>query len=357
MILPSVALVLALVGLGTPQRADLPSDGLIRLQRTSCFGPCPVYSVTIDATGAVLYEGEKHVRALGRHTGNIAPSTVARLLATIKRIRFFDLRDAYRYIEHPDGTRTMIDDLATTIITVTVNGQTKRVESYFGAPASVAALQRQIDEAAGTKRWIFVDEATLTGLLRSGWLASSDEGAKLLQEAIRRDDVNVTRLLLEAGAGLDGSRENPWPVIGAARSAAMVHLLVKAGADVNQRPVGLDIARTPLMIASDKDAPVAEAILKAGARLEDLDGGRTALWYAACRGNWRVATVLLNGGANPRGGIDMPAVECARQGRQDEVVRRSRPPIFPDADAGMPTVEDFDRIIVLLERAQTQRKR
>lgn len=294
---------------------------------------------------------------LGRHTGNIAPSTVARLLATIERIRFFDLRDAYRYIEHPDGTRTMIDDLATTIITVTVNGRTRRVESYFGAPASVAALQREIDEAAGTKRWIFVDEATLTGLMRSGWLASSDEGAKLLQEAIRRDDVNVARLLLDAGAGLDGPAENPWPAIGASRSAAMVELLVKAGADVNQRPVGLDIARTPTDDRFGQGCARRGGDAQGRRRLEDLDGGRTALWYAACRGNWRVATVLLNGGANPRGGIDMPAVECARQGRQDEVVRRSRPPIFPDADAGMPTVEDFDRVIVLLERAETRRKR
>ena len=44
------------------------------------------------------------------------------------------MRDAYRVIENPDGTVTMVTDLPTTIVTITVNGRTKRVEDYVGAP-------------------------------------------------------------------------------------------------------------------------------------------------------------------------------------------------------------------------------
>ena len=36
------------------------------------------------------------------------------------------------------------------------------------------------------------------------------------------------------------------------------------------------------MSAAYKDATFADALVKAGARLEDLEGGRTALWDAAC---------------------------------------------------------------------------
>ena len=53
----------------------------------------------------------------------------------------------------PDGTVTVVSDLPTTIITVTTNGRSKRVESYIGAPDSVAALQREIDEAATRARF------------------------------------------------------------------------------------------------------------------------------------------------------------------------------------------------------------
>ena len=101
------------------------------------------------------------------------------------------------------------------------------------------------------------------------------------------------------------------------------------------------------MSAYYKDAGVTEALLKAGARVEDLDGGRSALWYAACIGNWRVVTVLLRAGANARGAADMSAVECTRRARQDEMNRRRTVP-----DRGRPTVEDFDHVIALLENAE-----
>src|SRR5688572_11462116 len=53
-----------------------------------------------------------------------------------------------------------------------------------------------------------------------------------------------------------------------------------------------------------RDNPLAvegEALLKAGARREATDNGRrTAVWYAACAGNWRVVAVLLRAGAKVR---------------------------------------------------------
>lgn len=132
----------------------------------------------------------------------------------------------------------------------------------------------------------------------------------------------------------------------------MVDLLVKAGADPNERPIDRVAARTPLMTTSYKDASVAEALLKAGAHVEDMDDGRTALWYAACAGNWRVVTVLLGAGANSRGSAGIPAIECARRARQDELNRRRT-----ILDRGRPTTEDFDTVIALLANAEKRRKR
>ena len=334
------------------QELQVPADALIRLQRTSCYGPCPVYTVTIDARGTVTYEGERSVRAAGRRTARVDPSVVARLLARADRIQFFELRDAYRVIEHPDGTSTMVTDQPTKIVTLTVNGRTKKVEDYVGAPESLAEFEREIDAAAGTKRWVFVDEDALEELARSSWLASSDKGAALLQQAIERDDVAIARRLIELGSDLDGPPDHRVPPLMSARSASMVELLVKAGASPNDRPIGAVAAQTPLMSTSYKEAAVAEALLKAGARLEDMDNGRTALWHAACAGNWRVVTTLLAAGANPRGSREMSAAECTRQARLSEVGRRRTV-----LDRGRPTVEDFDRVLSLLESAEKRTKR
>jgi ankyrin repeat protein len=274
------------------------------------------------------------------------------LLARAESIRFFEMRDAYRVIEHPDGTSTLVTDLPTKFVRVTANGRTKQVEDYVAAPDSLAEFEREIDEAAGTKRWVFIDEDALGELTRAGWLASSEEGALLLQQAIERDDVPIAQRLIELGADLDGPPDNRLPPLMSARSSAMVNLLVNAGADPNERPEGRVAARTPLMTTSYKDAAVAEALLKAGAHLEAVDGGRTALWQAACAGNWRVVTVLLRAGANPRGAADMSAAECTRQARRDEANHRRTV-----LDRGRPTVEDFDRVLALLEGVQTQKRK
>jgi uncharacterized membrane protein len=74
----AVAIGLA-AGPALAQEADVPSDTLIRLQRTSCYGPCPIYTVTIDAGGTVTYEGERSVRVVGRRTAQIETSTIARI--------------------------------------------------------------------------------------------------------------------------------------------------------------------------------------------------------------------------------------------------------------------------------------
>ena len=339
-------LVIGLAATACAQGVDPPPDTIIQLQRTSCLGTCPVYTVTIDARGTVTYVGERSVRVIGRRTAQIAPSVVATLLARAEAIRFFDMRDAYRVIEHPNGLVSSPSDLPTKIVTVTAIGRTKRVEDYVAAPDAMAEFEREIDEAAGTKRWIFLDESELEELVRSGWSASSEEGATLLEQAIERDDTSIARRLIELGSQLGGPARNPLPSLTSARSSSMVDLLVKAGADPNERAIGRVPPWPPLMRTAYRDAGVAEALLKAGARLEDLDNGRSALWYAACAGNWGVVTVLLRAGANPRGAADRSALECTRQARQDELILRRTV-----LDRGRPTIEDFDKVIALLESA------
>ena len=143
--------------------------------------------------------------------------------------------------------------------------------------------------------------------------ATGDEGARWLRQAIDQDDVEIAKRLIALGADLNGppeyhSAEYRLPPLIGARSRAMVDLLVEAGADPNQRTVGATAAQTPLMTTGYKNAEAGRSTLRAGARVDDLDDGRSASWQAACRGNWRVVTVLLRAGAKPAGGTGMTAL-------------------------------------------------
>jgi len=167
MLRPLSVAAIVVVGLGASLHGSqnapqgIPDDFAITLARTSCFGACPVYAVSIDAKGTVKYEGKKFVRVTGRQSDQIPVSRVAELLATVDRIRFFELDDRYRVIRNPDGTTTMVTDLPTTFVTVTRGGKTKSIEDYVGAPESLKQFEKQIDEVARTKRWVTVDEPML----------------------------------------------------------------------------------------------------------------------------------------------------------------------------------------------------
>lgn len=127
------------------QSPAVPDDLVIKLERTACFGTCPVYTVTIDARGNVTYDGTSFVRVQGRQTDRIPVASVGKILETAARIGFFGLKDEYS---------ALVSDLPSTFITITRDGRTKRIEDYFGAPDGLKELERQIDDAARTNRWI-----------------------------------------------------------------------------------------------------------------------------------------------------------------------------------------------------------
>jgi len=331
---------------------DALDDVVIKLERTSCFGSCPVYTVTLDARGGVTWLGEKFVRVEGQRTDRVQPSRIAALLTTADRIGFFNLSDRYRTIRNPDGSETMVTDLPTTFVTITRGGRTKRIEDYIGAPPGLKDLEQQIDETARTKRWIRLDAQTLQEMVRSGQAPSADERAEYLGNALMSDDVDVVKGLLELGADPNHSYHGTnTPPLMMVRSAAAARALVDAGAIV---AVKNDNGFTPLFRATFLPPDVTEVLLKAGAPVDQpLDSpNRTALWHAACRGNVAVVALLLSAGADPTVRPEgMSALECAQRGREDARSRRPSP-----FDEKQPFVEDFDGVIARLQSALISRK-
>src|SRR5689334_2608812 len=137
-----------LAAAGYPQA--VPDDFSVTLGRTTCFGECPDYSVTIDAQGLVRYEGRKFVRVEGIQTDHIPVARVAALFAQIQRIRFFDLNESYRTIHTPDG-EISVTDLPKTMVSVTYGGRSKQILDYLGAPEPLKQLEKEIDALARTK--------------------------------------------------------------------------------------------------------------------------------------------------------------------------------------------------------------
>jgi Domain of unknown function (DUF6438) len=138
---------------GGPVSAD--SAARIRLERGPCFGACPVYSVTLDGSGAVLFEGRRFVADTGISTGRVPPARVDSLLAELTAGGYFDFADRYRAGE--PGCERYATDLPSVNTEVRAGGRSKRIEHDHGcmdAPQALTTLEGRIDSVAGVARWI-----------------------------------------------------------------------------------------------------------------------------------------------------------------------------------------------------------
>ena len=148
----SIVFVLILTALAILPTAAQERQIAITLERTACFGTCPVYSVTIYTDGTVEYNGERFVDVEGEQTGNIDPETIQQLIAGFEAAGYFDWNDEY--------TDMGVSDLPTITTSVTRNGETRQITRYAGdesAPVALPYLETWIDIAAHTSQWTGAD--------------------------------------------------------------------------------------------------------------------------------------------------------------------------------------------------------
>jgi hypothetical protein len=139
----------------TPQANPAPAEGHLSLERRPCFGTCPVYTVTLERTGAVTFEGRRFVADTGTHTGSIPAARADSLFRALDAAGWFSFADRYAMGE-PTCER-FATDLPSVITEVRMDGRVKRVEhdhGCTGAPAALAELERRIDEVTGVARWV-----------------------------------------------------------------------------------------------------------------------------------------------------------------------------------------------------------
>lgn len=147
-ILLGAASVLLIPTLRRQTKIPTESDFVISLERTACFGHCPVYIVTLDSDGKVTYYGEMFVAVEGTQYSALEQEDLHALVREFERIDFFSLEDQY--------TDMGATDLPSAIITLIVDGKMKQVIHYHGdpnAPKKLAALEDKIDELINTAQW------------------------------------------------------------------------------------------------------------------------------------------------------------------------------------------------------------
>jgi hypothetical protein len=134
--------------------AARPDSTLVTLERTPCFGACPVYTVSISGAGSVRFVGTRFTTRLGVATAEIPPGRVDSLVEELRQGGYFEFADAY--VADAPGCGRYATDSPTVITSVVAGGARKEIRHDYGcgdAPPGLGALEKRIDEVAGTGRW------------------------------------------------------------------------------------------------------------------------------------------------------------------------------------------------------------
>jgi hypothetical protein len=116
------------------------------LERTTCYGWCPSYTITIDGRGTVRYHGRDYVQNVGDLEGHIGEQAARRLLDLFEAAHFSELADEYVQ---------SVTDCPSTYLTLSRAGRTKRVKNYWasdsirhGFPIPDVDIHRRLDRLA-----------------------------------------------------------------------------------------------------------------------------------------------------------------------------------------------------------------
>jgi len=134
---------------GDAIRSDT-STAIITLERTACFGACPIYTVALYDDGIVIFNGLRFVDELGLRIRDIGSAPIEDLVGHARRISYTSLDERYE----GSATEPTPTDLPTTITSVRFGGFHKVVRNYWGAPPQLREFERRIDSIVGTTRWI-----------------------------------------------------------------------------------------------------------------------------------------------------------------------------------------------------------
>jgi hypothetical protein len=109
--------------------ASAPTDTVLQLERTVCFGFCPTYIATVTASGTTYIAGTRTNEAFRREI-TVDPAEVAALLAEFDAEGYFQLDSAYTP-GHPLCGLQATDHPGANLF-AKLGSKAKRVEHYHG---------------------------------------------------------------------------------------------------------------------------------------------------------------------------------------------------------------------------------
>jgi hypothetical protein len=126
---------------------------VLTLERTACFGMCPVYGLAVFEDGTAVYLGVRHVAESGVRTTQVEPDQVEFLAMQMADFGYFEWEDEY--------TDQPMTDQPSAITTLNWEDQVKTINRYDGdpnAPVGLVRFEDRIDRLVNVAQWVGTPE-------------------------------------------------------------------------------------------------------------------------------------------------------------------------------------------------------
>jgi hypothetical protein len=130
--------------------AKVPIDFQVFMERTPCFGTCPVYKIEVNAAGTLIWTGIRFTEREHIWSRQLNDEERSMLWQEVQRTGYFDMAAEY---DDP-----AISDAPWVLLEIEGKGKTHKVKDRIGAPAALRQLQSMLDTLANQPGLIFVKD-------------------------------------------------------------------------------------------------------------------------------------------------------------------------------------------------------
>ncbi len=117
---------------------------LVAMEKSPCFGRCPVYSMKVYQNGVASYDGKQFSELEGLHVKRISNAALSELKSTLADANLFRFQDAYR---------SRLPDLQSVKITYYTEDRYKSIIGKDGRPEPVLKIQELLEEIVENGGW------------------------------------------------------------------------------------------------------------------------------------------------------------------------------------------------------------
>lgn len=126
------------------EQYQYPAESSISMEKTGCYGSCPIYTITIHADGRAEYNGRRFVKKEGAYRKTFSPKQTNALFQAFDSAGLHSYQDEYT---------APVTDLPYTYLSWVHEGRTKKITLYYDFPEKLDGLAKLVASFAESEGW------------------------------------------------------------------------------------------------------------------------------------------------------------------------------------------------------------